>query len=122
MINDGKPRWVMEQMEKQLKGDQRKRSASWAWHISRTSMICGKPVFASCASAAGKGYVGMVVSRIPPRIRWGIPLLSLDECLDVCDHVVIALGHREFRARRRADPQRPHYDCIGFEQGKTVMR
>ena len=50
----------------------------------------------------------------------GIPLLSLDECLDVCDHVVIALGHREFLSpqARAKILSVPHYDCIGFEQGE----
>ncbi|MEI3147060.1 MAG: hypothetical protein V8T10_03520 [Merdibacter sp.] len=61
------------------------------------------------------------MSRIPPRIRWRASrCFSLDECLDVCDHVVIALGHREFLSpqARAKILSVPHYDCIGFEQGE----
>ena len=85
-------------------------------------MICGKArlcILRICCRKKGYAVYGCEPNSTADTLE-GIPLLSLDECLDVCDHVVIALGHREFLSpqARAKILSVPHYDCIGFEQGE----
>ena len=46
----------------------------------------------------------------------GVSLLSLDELLNTCDYLVVALAHDEFKSEeiRNRIMGKPHYDCIGF--------
>lgn len=122
VINDGKPRWVMEQMEKQLKGDHSEKIGilGMAYKPDIDDMR-ESPSLHLAHLLQEKGYAvyGCEPNSTADTLE-GIPLLSLDECLDVCDHVVIALGHREFLSpqARAKILSVPHYDCIGFEQGE----
>ena len=49
----------------------------------------------------------------------GINLLSLDELLDTCDYLVVALAHNEFKDDevKKRIMEKPYYDCIGFLRG-----
>ena len=46
----------------------------------------------------------------------GISLLPLEELLDTCDYLVVALAHNEFKNDeiKKRIMEKPHYDCIGF--------
>ena len=48
----------------------------------------------------------------------GIPLASLQECIEQSDYLIIALAHRPFlEEQAKAEILRhPHFDCIGFAQ------
>ena len=122
VINDGKPRWVMEQMEKQLKGDHSEKIGilGMAYKPDIDDMR-ESPSLHLAHLLQEKGYAvyGCEPDSTADTLE-GIPLLSLDECLDVCDHVVIALGHREFLSpqARAKILSVPHYDCNGFDQGE----
>ena len=49
----------------------------------------------------------------------GISLLPLNDVLEQCDYLVLALAHDEFKdeAVRARIAEKPHYDCIGFLRG-----
>lgn len=117
-INDGKPQWVMTQMEKQLQGGERIGILGMAYKPDIDDMRESPSLhLAHLLEAKGYEVYGCEPNSRADELE-GIPLLGLDECLKQCDYVVIALGHKEFLApaAKEAILSVPHYDCIGFEK------
>lgn len=117
-INERKPFWVKEQINKELGGDRSKKIGilGMAYKPNIDDMR-ESPSLTLAKALAAEGYQ---VSGCEPNSSdneiGGIGLLSLEETLDQCDYLVMALAHDEFKdpAVKERIRKKPHYDCIGF--------
>lgn len=117
-INERKPLWVKDQIVKDINQDKTKKIGilGMAYKPNIDDMR-ESPSLVLANALKGEGYC---VYGCEPNSRSdsisGVSLLSLDELLDTCDYLVVALAHDEFKKEEIRDRimAKLHYDCIGF--------
>ena len=120
-INERKPLWVKEQIEKEIGADREKKIGilGMAYKPDIDDMRESPSlVLASALKADGYTVYGCEPNSRGDEIS-GIPLLSFDELMDTCGYLVLALAHSEFKNEevKKRIMEKPHYDCIGFLRG-----
>lgn len=114
LVNDGKPTWVAEQVEKALPLGSPVCVMGLAYKPD-VDDLRESPGLALCGLLRDKGY--QVCACEPhaaePEIR-GFRNLSLQDALDSNCYLVLALNHTVFRPYQAEILARPHFDCIGF--------
>lgn len=120
-INERKPLWVKEQVVKGIGSDRTKKIGilGMAYKPNIDDMR-ESPSLTLAKALEADGYE---VYGCEPNSRssevGGISLLPLNDVLEQCDYLVVALAHDEFKdeAVRAGIAEKPHYDCIGFLRG-----
>lgn len=117
-INERKPLWVKEQVEKELCGNKEKKVGilGMAYKPNIDDMRESPSlVLAKALECDGYQVYGCEPNSSSDEIS-GIKLLALDEILESCDYLVLVLAHDEFKSEkiRKQIAEKPHYDCIGF--------
>ena len=120
-INERKPVWVKEQIEKEIGYDQEKKIGilGMAYKPNIDDMRESPSlVLAKALEADGYTVYGCEPNSHSDEIS-GISLLSLEELLDTCDYYTVVLAHDEFKdeAIKKRIMEKPYYDCIGFLRG-----
>ena len=122
-INEKKPLWVKEQVLNDIGYDKEKKIGilGMAYKPNIDDMRESPSlVLATALKNDGYNVYGCEPNSHGDTIS-GIELLQLDEMIESCDYLILALAHNEFKddnikARINA---KPHYDCIGFLRGQT---
>lgn len=120
-INERKPLWIKEQVAEAMGEDRTKKIGilGMAYKLNIDDMR-ESPSLVLAGALKNDGYC---VYGCEPNSHSGtvgaIPLLSLDELLDTCDYLVLALAHDEFKKEdvKKRIREKPYYDCIGFLRG-----
>ena len=120
-INEKKPIWVKEQIEKEIGYDKEKPIGilGMAYKPNIDDMRESPSlVLAKALEADGYKVYGCEPNSHSDEIS-GIKLLSLDGILNSCSYLVVALAHDEFKteAVKKRIMEKPYYDCIGFLRG-----
>lgn len=120
-INERKPLWVKEQIEKEIGNDKEKKIGilGMAYKPNIDDMRESPSlILAKALEADGYTVYGCEPNSRTDKIS-GISLLSLDELLDTCDYYAVVLAHDEFKDDeiKRRIMAKPYYDCIGFLRG-----
>ena len=117
-INERKPLWVKDQIVKAIDQDKTKKIGilGMAYKPNINDMRESPSlVLANALKSEGYCVYGCEPNSRSESIS-GVSLLSLDELLNTCDYLVVALAHDEFKSEeiRNRIMEKPHYDCIGF--------
>lgn len=117
-INERKPVWVKEQIEKDIGHNREKKIGilGMAYKPNIDDMRESPSIaLARALESGGYSVYGCEPNSRSDEIR-GIRLLSPDRLLDTCDYLVVALAHDEFKndGVKKRIMEKPHYDCIGF--------
>ncbi len=117
-INERKPLWVKDQIVKAIDQDKTKKIGilGMAYKPNIDDMRESPSlVLANALKREGYCVYGCEPNSRSESIS-GVSLLSLDELLNTCDYLVVALAHDEFKSEeiRNRIMEKPHYDCIGF--------
>ena len=117
-INERKPLWVKDQIVKAIDQDKTKKIGilGMAYKPNINDMRESPSlVLANALKSEGYCVYGCEPNSRSESIS-GVNLLSLDELLNTCDYLVVALAHDEFKSEeiRNRIMEKPHYDCIGF--------
>lgn len=117
-INDHKPLWVMEKIEEAIAQDHHQTIGILGMaYKPDIDDLRESPSLHLAHALMQKGYTVIGCEPNSDRSQLeGVPLYSLETCVEKSDYLVIALAHRPFlNAKARAlILSRPHYDCIGF--------
>lgn len=120
-INEKKPLWVKDQVLKEIQNDKAKKIGilGMAYKPNIDDMR-ESPSLALAKALESNGYTvyGCEPNSHSNEIS-GIRLLPLDELLNNCDYLVVALAHDEFKNDdiKKRIMEKPYYDCIGFLRG-----
>lgn len=120
-INERKPLWVKDQVVSGIRGDKTKKIGilGMAYKPNIDDMR-ESPSLALAEALKDDGYrvYGCEPNSHGDQVG-EIELLSLEDILDTCDYLVIALAHEEFKKDevRKRIMEKPYYDCIGFLRG-----
>ena len=119
IINDEKPFWVMNQVLDELQQDTSKKIAILGMtYKPDIDDLRESPSIHLAHALKEKGYFVMGCEpNTDAQEAAGIPLASLNDCIEQCDYLIIAQAHRPFlESKAKALILRhPHFDCIGFE-------
>ena len=117
-INEKKPVWVKEKIADELGQDKGKKIGILGMtYKPNIDDMRESPSVILAEALKNDGYqvYGCEPNSHGDTIG-GIRIVPLDEILDMCDYVVVALAHDEFKSEevRRKIIERPNYDCIGL--------
>lgn len=120
IINDEKPNWVLKKVVEDLQNDTNKKIAvlGMAYKPNIDDMR-ESPSLHLAHALIKRGYTVMGCEpNTDAKELEGIPLASLQECIEQSDYLIIALAHHPFlEEQAKAEILRhPHFDCIGFAQ------
>lgn len=118
IVNEKKPAWVKQHIERELNGDRTINIGILGMaYKPDIDDVRESPSLTLARLLMQDGYTvyGCEPNRDNTSIE-EIPLLELNQILDICDYYVIALPHQEFKNKeiQMRLAEKPHYDCIGF--------
>lgn len=112
-INDGKPAWVADRIEKDVVPGSRIAVLGMSFKPNIDD-IRESPSVALARILRDRGYE---VLTCEPFVRGdvaGFANHSLDEAMAECDYAVITLAHDPFKANKALIASKPYYDCVGL--------
>ena len=113
-VNDAKPGWVADQVERAVAKDQTVCVLGLAYKNDVDDLRDSPSIdFANELIARGYNVICCEPNAPVGEVR-GLTNVSLDDALAQSDYLIITLAHKEFRARKTEIAAKPHFDCVGM--------
>ena len=113
VINDGKPAWVADRIEKDVAPGAKIAvlGMSFKANIDDTRE---SPSVEFANILRQRGYEVLACEPYIPHEVAGFANHSLEEAMAQCDYAVITLAHNEFKEKKDLIATKPYYDCVGL--------
>ena len=113
VINDGKPAWVADRIEKDVAPGAKVAVLGMSFKANIDD-IRESPSVEFANILRQRGYEVLACEPYISHEVAGFANHSLEEAMAQCDYAVITLAHNEFKEKKDLIAAKPYYDCVGL--------
>ena len=113
VINDGKPAWVADRIEKDVAPGAKVAVLGMSFKANIDD-IRESPSVEFANILRQRGYEVLACEPYISHEVAGFANHSLEDAMAQCDYAVITLAHNEFKEKKDLIATKPYYDCVGL--------